>query len=232
MYIWVVLATFLAILYSYNLALRGDERKIQVEPLAQAAVSKFVIQHRMGQQYVRDRTPKKVNSPYGTDGDTITYDKGQKDCDDELKDYKPVGYICDNNYTTEIYCSDKNNWSQEANDCKSNQSSRFLITYGPIPQRWVNLSSDTPTNDFLNALQTIIGIDTSIGYAIKSDASGYEMEIKGREDNALYLPNLVVNSGGFKSRCACTNCRRCLVYLSTYGESRDVDYGTSGGEEN
>lgn len=216
MYIWVVLATFMALLYSFNLAIRGDERKIQIEPLAEAEVSKFIIRHRMGQNYVRDRTPKTVNSPYGNDGDKITYDKGELICDNELKDYRPVGFICDNAYKTEVFCTEKDDWSTEIDDCTSDQAIRFLVTYGPIPQRWLNLSSDTPSNDFLNALQNMVGIDTSIGYAVESDNPEYKMEIKGREDNALYVPNFVSDNGGFAATCACSSCRRCLIYMTPY----------------
>lgn len=58
MYIWVVLATFLALLYSFNLSIRGDERRLAIEPLAEAEVSRFAIHHRMGQQYINVHSPK------------------------------------------------------------------------------------------------------------------------------------------------------------------------------
>ena len=44
MYIWVLLATFIAILYSFNLPTRSDMREIYVEPQAEAIVSKMLLQ--------------------------------------------------------------------------------------------------------------------------------------------------------------------------------------------
>ena len=38
MYLWVVLITFIAMLYSYNLSVRGDERQLSIEPMAEAEV--------------------------------------------------------------------------------------------------------------------------------------------------------------------------------------------------
>ena len=54
MYIWVVLATFIAILYSFNLTTRSDMREIYVEPQAEAIVSKMLLQHRAAENYARD----------------------------------------------------------------------------------------------------------------------------------------------------------------------------------
>ena len=59
------------------------------------------------------------------------------------------------------------------------------------------------------------------------------MQLQGREDNVLYLPNLVVDSGGFSQICSCSGCRRCLVYFSAYVTSKQVlpEGGTEGGGE-
>ena len=47
MYIWVVLATFLAMLASYTaLSMRADIRKVTVEPMAEAEIAKLVSKHR------------------------------------------------------------------------------------------------------------------------------------------------------------------------------------------
>ena len=54
MYIWVLLATFIAILYSFNLPTRSDMREIYVEPQAEAIVSKMLLQHRAAENYARD----------------------------------------------------------------------------------------------------------------------------------------------------------------------------------
>jgi len=216
MYLWVLLITFISLLYSYNLSVRGDERKIGVEPLAEAAISSFALHHRMGQQYIKERSPKTIDNPYGTNGETISYTKGILDYD-ALENYKPVGFQINDSYQTEIYCAKRDNWSTAVADCTSDDADKILITYGPIPERWLNRSSNTPNNDFMNALSNLFDIDNTIGYAVPSrNSTVYKMELQGREDSVVYLPNLVVTSGGFKEKCACENCKRCLVYMSVY----------------
>lgn len=217
MYLWVLLITFISLLYSYNLSVRGDERKIGVEPLAEAAISSFAMHHRMGQQYIKERSPRTIDNPYGVNSETINYTKGILNYNTDLANYKPVGFLINDSYQTEIYCAKKGDWSTAVADCRSADADKILITYGPIPERWLNRSSDTPNNDFMNALANIFEIDNTIGYAIPArNSTKYKMELQGREDTAIYLPNLVVTSGGFKAKCGCENCKRCLVYMSVY----------------
>ncbi len=217
MYLWVVLITFIAMLYSYNLSVRGDERRLAIEPLAEAEVSRFAMHHRMGQQYVKERTPKSTENPYGIEGEIVDYTSGILDYESDLEPYRPVGFQINDNYQTEIYCAMKGDWSTANPDCTAEDADKILITYGPIPERWVNRSSDTPNNDFMNALSRIFEVDNTIGYAIEArNNSNYKMELQGREDTAIYLPNLVVTSGGFKEVCGCENCKRCLIFMSVY----------------
>lgn len=237
MYIWVVLATFMALLYAFNLSIRGDERRMAIEPLAEAEVARFAIHHRMGQQYIREHTPKTDENPAGVEGDFITYDKGILNYNTDLADYKPFGFQVkpysaseDEGYKTEIYCSLEDDWGTEAPSCSAEGVARFLVTYGPIPKRWLNRNSDTPNNDFLNALQNTFEIDNTIGYATEATGSKYKMQLQGREDNVLYLPNLVVDTGGFSQLCGCSGCRRCLVYFSTYITTKqELPAGSSSG---
>ena len=97
MYLWVVLITFIAMLYSYNLSIRGDERRLAIEPLAEAEVSRFAMHHRMGQQYVKERTPKSAENPYGIEGEIIDYTSGILDYESDLEPYRPVGFQVDDN---------------------------------------------------------------------------------------------------------------------------------------
>ena len=117
MYLWVVLITFIAMLYSYNLSVRGDERQLSIEPMAEAEVSRFAVHHRMGQQYVKERSPKHETNPLGVEGGEIQYSAGILDYEDDLKDYQPVGFVPNDNYQTEIYCAVEEDWSTENADC-------------------------------------------------------------------------------------------------------------------
>lgn len=51
MYIWVILATFVVALFSYNLSVRSDSRDLYVTPQAQAVISKLLIQHEAVTKY-------------------------------------------------------------------------------------------------------------------------------------------------------------------------------------
>lgn len=210
MYIWVILATFMAMLYSFNLAVRNDMRKIRVEPMAETVIAQLVIQHRAAVDFIRNRMPPKNGS------NVITYDKGVLGCASSLSNYLPYGYSCDTEFVSEVYCMRKDNWAQGIGDCKSADAMKYLITYGPVPQKWLNLSSNTPTNDVLNAMQNVVGLDTSLGYVVDVSHAKYKKAVKGREDNVVYIPNYVVENGGFKSTCVCNNCRRCLVYVTPF----------------
>ena len=117
MYLWVLLITFLSLLYSYNLSVRGDERKIEIEPLAEAAISSFAIHHRMGQQYIREKSPKSTTNPWGTDEEFIfipsvlAYNDDDDNNNNDLAQYTPVGFQINVNYKTEVYCAQKVNWN-------------------------------------------------------------------------------------------------------------------------
>lgn len=221
MYIWMILATFMVLLYSFNLSVRNDMREIKIEPQAEVVVSQLVVQQRAAKEYIRRRTPPENGS------NVISYTEGELSCSGDLKNYLPYGYNCDTGFTSEIYCLNKDDWSQGVDDCTSQDAMRYLITYGYIPQKWLNLSSNTPTNDLLKAAQHVLGTDTSFGYAVHLDASdpasgghsgdkNYQMAVRGREDTMVYIPNYVVNNGGFSQDCACSGCKRCLVYVTPF----------------
>lgn len=220
MYIWMILATFMVLLYSYNLSVRGDMREVKIEPQAEVVVSQLVVQQRAGQEYIRW-----LASPLNETG--MSYLEEKLDCDTTLKNFLPYGYNCDGSFTTEVYCLRKDNWDQGIADCSSPDALKYLITYGYIPPKWLNLSSNTPTNDLLKAAQNVLGMDTSFGYAVHLDASdpasgghsgdkNYKMAVKGREDTMVYIPNYVVDNGNFSTACACANCNRCLVYVTPF----------------
>ena len=45
MYLWVVIATFITIIYSYNLPVRADLDRVHAESRAGVVVTKFFAQH-------------------------------------------------------------------------------------------------------------------------------------------------------------------------------------------
>ena len=143
MYIWVILATFIAILYSFSLAPREDMRDLYVTPRAEAVISRLVIQHKAGMNWVFANTPPQNGST------VVTYTTGEiMDAQDsgssvKMEEFLPIGFNKETGFTTEIYCVDKEN-HDSAKDCASQDARRYLITYGPIDARWINRKSGRP----------------------------------------------------------------------------------------
>lgn len=173
MYIWVILATFMVALYSFNLTFRADLRSVEVEPIARALISKLVIKQQAAGRYMRGNTPpfaQTTDSEGNTiDSDTITYAPGILTLNqlqpNEGVTYLPYGYKDDNTVTAEIYCIDRND-HKLAKGCSEDDAVRFLVTYMVVPQRWLNVKTGLPNNDLNAAMKELIGYDSSFGYPI------------------------------------------------------------------
>ena len=231
MYIWVILATFIAALYAFNLNYRSDIRSITVEPIANAFVSKLIIKQQAAGNYIKGNTPPKatISNPDGsiTSSDTVTYTSGIIELDElqpsEGSTYLPYGYKDDGSVTTEIYCLDKDNYNAEK-DCADENAVRFLVAYTPIPQKWLNVKTGLPNNDLTAAMINLIGTDLSFGYPlcktyIEDPESGQKkcdkMVIKSRPDsidennkddanstdNMFEIPEYIAKNGGFADTC-------------------------------
>lgn len=171
MYIWVILATFMVALYSFNLAYRADIRSVEVEPIARALISKMIIKQQAAGRYMRGNTPPFASTTDSQgnkiSSDTVTYSAGiltsQQLRPSEGVTFLPYGYKDDGTVTTEIYCIDRNN-PRNAKSCSDDQAVRYLVAYMPIPQRWLNVKTGLPNNDLNAAMKELIGYDSSFGY--------------------------------------------------------------------
>ncbi|MDR1026498.1 MAG: hypothetical protein LBL47_03770, partial [Lactobacillus sp.] len=54
MYIWMVIAAFIAMLYAFNLSYRADIREVMVAPRAESTIDKIVLQQKAGEAYMQD----------------------------------------------------------------------------------------------------------------------------------------------------------------------------------
>lgn len=235
MYVWVLLATFMAMLYAFNLSTREDMRTLYTVPQAESVVSKVVAQHRAAQKYIQDHMPP-------DNGNTVvSYYPGQITIDN-LQYYLPYGFKRDSEYTSLIYCLDKNSTNLNAavagcsgsgvSCCSKPEAITYLVTFGCIPSRWRNLFTGKPDVDLLKAIETVVGIGTDFGYADASDESRWaatetvksSMAIRGREVTYTSIPQYIISnelSGvgnkSFKSVCVNNkNCPHCLIYMTPY----------------
>lgn len=100
MYLWVVIATFITILLSYNLSVRPDMDRAYAETRASVAIAKFRALHNGVKDYLNSQAPEKtgqtrvtyypgtgvnVSTPEGSQASSLT--------DEDIRNYLPVGYI-------------------------------------------------------------------------------------------------------------------------------------------
>ena len=179
MYIWMILATFMVILAAFNLSPRADIEKVQLAPLAEAAVTKFLAQHNAAVEYAT-RVSKGEGFP-----DSVTQLTGCNNGTGDLCDYLPMGYkYVENAYYSSVYClnghekdTDGNitkRAGQEAVDCATGV--RYVITFGRVPQRWKNVSTQKILAPYYTALRSKIPAQSTGGVVIpKTEGDPHNM---------------------------------------------------------
>lgn len=216
MYVWVILATFLAMLASYTLSIRPDIREVTVEPLAEAQIERLVSKHKAGLAYVADHTPL-PDAPTKQ----VTYVPNKQIAENEIDSYFSL-QINDKNYESWIFCSSKADRSKlytTSAGCDLEDASRFLVTMGPIPPRWINLVTGTPNNDYMNAMRRVAGTRLGLGYADDSEGmiasinnkTNSEWIVKNQTNGMVFIPYAITKFARFKT--VCEN-EICLIYIS------------------
>ena len=226
MYIWVILATFLAMLASYTLAVRPDMRSVTVEPVAEAVLGKIVVQHKSAKNYVKYHKP-----PFTSHPKKVAYQVGVID-KAELEKETPYGFILSDDYTSKIFCMNtafSYAYPHDAsnNPCDVVENKRMLITYGPSPSRWMSLSSglQRPNLDLMNAMRSIVNVGEKLGYIIPADASevsvsednpsGSDVKLIDRDGVRInFVPKAIVDDPDFKSVCDLIKNWGCLIYMN------------------
>jgi len=225
MYIWIVLATFLAMLASYSLSVRPDMRNLTVVPAAEAELGKMLIQHRAANSYV-----KYHKAPHTTSGSYVDFTPGvisEADLESEL----PFGYMLSGDYVSQIFCTnaDESEALEDAgggNPCDDMQNRRLLITYGPIPTRWMNLSAgfQRPTSDFMHAMRNMADVGQVVGYTASADVileeesnpSGSDVRIMDRNGSfGNFVPTAILSDPIFASMCDLSKGWVCMIYMSS-----------------
>ncbi len=235
MYTWMLLATFIAIIYAFNLSTREDMAELYTVPQAESVVAKIVTQHRAAQDYIRDHQPP-------TNGNTVvSYYPGQIEIDD-LEYYLPFGFDRTEDYTTLIYCLDRDSTNLSAavtgcseggvSCCSNPNAITYLVTFGCIPPRWRNLISGKPDGNLLKAISNTVGTGTDFGYADQANADLWgpeetvksSMAIRGREVTYTSIPQYIISNeldgvGSKSFSKVCVNnkdCPYCLIYMTPY----------------
>lgn len=231
MYIWVILATFLAMLASYSLSVRPDMREITVVPVAEATLGKFMAQHKAAKKYaIYHRGINNCTKEGEEEKHYLCYDNnimfnGYGEI--ALENYLEFGQELDGRYKTQIFCL--NIQLNTIVQCASSDVRRFVVTYGEIPERWQNSNSETfqPVSDFLNAMRNMTDAGEEFGYMVKAtneeindtenNPSGSDFRLVGRMGNEIiFVPSAILGQSDFRSSCIDedgTNAK-CIVYIS------------------
>ncbi len=121
MYIWMVLATFIVMLAAYNLSPRADLMSQQQTPMAEAAITKFLVQHDAAVKYAKAKYEEFYKNPETggiapgpIDGckreKTVDVDEDGNEVEKEtttgdLCKFLPIGYKYEEKtYYSTIYC--------------------------------------------------------------------------------------------------------------------------------
>ena len=220
MYIWVVLATFIAIIASYNLPLRADARSLVVEPLAGAHITKVASKHIAALNYLV------LNSPPNTPASYVPYTPKQLLADASLKKYLPYGYKLDSSYTSRVYCLTKDG-KTALSDCKRESSDvlKIVVTYGYIPHKWMNVSTGKPSSDYMSAMHSSTDLGNILGYVDVNDVNktlfgGADLQIKGKLNVLMAIPNVIGKDAYFGKMCnrsiTGNKVPYCLAYMSQF----------------
>lgn len=182
MYLWVVLATFLAMMAAYVLPIREDTREMQSVSVAQAKLVQMIAKHSAGKEYLRRNA-----WPYwdGTNQfeKKVNYHSGRLDNLAGFDQYLPRGFVNHQGFITAIYCMNEDETALKtgADDCRKIEgvrTRRLLITYGAIPERWKAISKDgnydkRPSTDLLQAMRDHFGAKVMAGYVMPQGEKTY-----------------------------------------------------------
>lgn len=216
MYVWVILATFLAMLASYTLSSRSDIREVTVEPLAEAQLGRLISKQTAALGYVAEHTPTPDSPTH-----QVTYVPNQKIADGDIDNHMGL-QINDKSYESWIFCTSKANagrlYTQSA-ECDLEDASRFLVTMGPIPPRWINLVNGLPNSDYMSAMRRVAGGKIGLGYADDSQGNISHQDnitnsdwiIKNQANSLVFIPRAITEHQRFKELC---EDEICLIYVS------------------
>ena len=227
MYIWMVIAAFISMLYSFTLSYRADMRTVAVAPRAESTIDKIVLQHRALEKYADDHIF------YTSGSRNVTFDQGEVPFND-LVPYLPYGFNSgkdESDYVSSVYCMDRESASFSMPlECTNYKAAAYLITYGCIDQRWRSLSGGKPNNDLVMAINKIVRSGTNFGYTVEADINDERnehmkstMAIQGSLNTWVAIPQYIIDSDNgivdksFRSICVeNSNCEYCLVYMTPF----------------
>lgn len=183
MYLWVILATFITILYSYNLSVRPDLDRVHAESKASVFIAKFRAQQNALKECFSAKQTSRTgltSVPYYP-GDGINSSTGNDwSGDTDFTAALPAGYHLetgDNVPISKVFCFYDENYATNCSSatpaapscCSGEYTGIYVVSFQKIPSRWYNKAVSKPNTDLISAMSKIGGYGNSLGYTTKQD---------------------------------------------------------------
>lgn len=240
MYLWLIIATFIAALVAMGTSLRPDMKTLYVEPQAQNVITKIYTQHRAAIKYVHARIVEQSGAS--------KFEPGKINAN-QMRGYLPYGFKPESGqsrFTTKVFCLDRNSPGHSAvpsacgtgpdpdnpvppavsNCCAAPGEITYLVTFGQVPSKWQDIKTGKPSGALLGAMKDTLGYINGFGYVVsktrdnpemgennKYDTLGTSYGILGQGSRYYYsIPTYIEKDSDFKS---CLN-NYCLIYMSMF----------------
>ncbi len=194
MYLWIVLATFIVLLYSFNIGVRADLDRVFAETKAQVVLTKFLAQHNAVKEYLNEQSPDKLgargqyteseteraavsyfpgdgyNLSPDQEGNTLGADFKNTEAKATIENYLPVGFEPEADAVTKVFCFKNGDKTQNCNSsngrscCSDMFTGVYVVSFMPIPGRWFNPVTDQPHTDLIGAMSRLGGYGRDVGY--------------------------------------------------------------------
>ena len=215
MYLWVVLATFIVAILSYNLSVRPDMDRTYMETKAKTAIARFKLQHTAFYSYIDSKRLKLDEqavpgaavdyvSRVGYNNGHVIGTQSDKIKAEDIESFLPAGYTPRSDIYSKVFCFQKDgNNSLEAEYgeicetasggtmtcCSKEDTIVYVASWQQIPSNWLN-KSGKPTSDMMLSIAKTDGYGKTFGYNQTKDSEDTSQESQN-------LPDYPVISGGF-----------------------------------
>lgn len=184
MYLWVVIATFIAILYSYNVSVRADFDRVHAETKAGVVIAKFRAQHNAVKDYFNSRATDKIGQQYVDyyPGYGKNISDSTKEISASVADFLPVGFKEDNEVVSKVFCLEEGDLSSpqctsgEGSCCSYENMGVYVVSFRQMPNRWRNKVTLMPNADLLGSMTKVRGFGKTFGYV---DKIGSDLVLSG-----------------------------------------------------
>ena len=247
MYVWMILATFMVMLMAFNLSPRNDAHQQINMPLAEGAITKFLVQHDAAVKYVKHVLALRHNEPENPSNTGLAVNNheitGCSSGSGNLCNLLPIGFQYEQNlYNSTYYCLNAAEYNyntetvedpttgetttvttrvqtklegiESGNSCNETikdgkTNSIYVITYGRVPERWKNVSSNKILGDYYNAMHKSVAVGSPCGI-VRPKLSGNDDRNTMNSDfivegidvkNNSIPPYFIQNDTGFKEKC-------------------------------